>query len=410
MPAIHKLTDTLARSLSKPGRHGDGGNLYLHITPTGAKHWTFLYVDPRLNKRVELGLGGYPFVTLAQARAKAGQARALLAEIPARSPKEVWATMARESKLPTFGEFSEEFLTHMSSQWVPGHLATVRRHLLDNCKVLGAIRIDRANHANVFADVSAYAAQSPGSAPRMLGSISQLFDYAVACGHLPHGATNPANWTKETLKLLPKAAKKNHAAMPHAEVPAYVATLHAMRQKPDGTPYVPAFAMEFIILTGTRLTETSEAVWSEFDLINKVWNIPAERMKAGDPHIVPLTDAMIEILDAMRTIKTSGDFVFPSNAQGAPFNNKTFERLLEKTYTKTKLTTHGFRSSFSTWGHNINRTSHEIVERALAHKAGNKVSQAYWREAPVEAHRELFAAWCNYLAEKPANVVPLRAA
>src|SRR6516164_11236399 len=87
MPAIPKLTDTLARSLSKPGRHGDGGNLYLHITPTGAKHWTFLYVDPRLNKRVELGLGGYPFVTLAQARAKAGQARALLAEIPARSPK-----------------------------------------------------------------------------------------------------------------------------------------------------------------------------------------------------------------------------------------------------------------------------------------------------------------------------------
>jgi integrase len=370
----------------------------------------FLYVDPRLNKRVELGLGGFPFVSLTQARAKAAQARGFLNEMPPRSPKEVWATMTRESKLPTFSEFSEEFFAHMNSQWVAGHLETVRRHLLTHCKILAGIRIDRISHADVFNDVSAYATQSPGSAPRMLGSISQVIDFAVARGHLPHGSANPAKWTKETLKLLPKAVEKNHAAMAHAEVPGYVATLRAMRQKPDGTPYVPAYAMEFIILTGTRLSETSGAVWSEFDLTNKVWNIPAERMKAGDPHIVPLTDAMVDILDAMQAIKTS-EFVFPSNARGAPFNNKTFERLLEKTYTKTKLTTHGFRSAFSTWSHNINRTSHEIVERALAHKAGSKVSQTYWREQPVDEHRELFAAWNNYLADKPAtNVVPLRAA
>jgi integrase len=155
------------------------------------------------------------------------------------------------------------------------------------------------------------------------------------------------------------------------------------------------------------------AKWSEFDLAKREWFIPAERMLKGSAkvkmaHFIPLTEAMVEILTAMQAVRSS-DYVFPGSLHNRPLDAKNFERLLEDLGLKGKCTTHGFRQSFSNWGNNVNKTRYEIVERALSHKVGTKVGQAYWTQYPFGEHRALTEAWNAYLNAKPSNVVQLRA-
>jgi integrase len=271
-----------------------------------------------------------------------------------------------------------------------------------------------ATTENILNAILAYHKQAPASALRMRHSIEQVLTYAKSIGHITEATLNPARWPEHMENLLPKTPdSENHKSLHYADTPDFVAQLRAMRFV-GGKIYITAFAMEFVILTGTRLSETRLATWDgEFDLPNRLWTIPSDRMRKGSakikvPHYIPLTDAMVEIITAMQTVRSS-DYVFPGSLHNKPLDRKNFERLLKDAGLKGVASTHGFRQTFSNWGNNVNKTRYEIVERALSHKVGTKVGQAYWTEYPLAEHRALMEVWNGFLDAKPANVVQLRA-
>jgi integrase len=416
---INLLDNATVKNLTKPGRYADGGNLCLVVSSSGAKKWVFYYRDPltkdRLGngKRTELGLGGYPFVTLQQARIKANKARALLNEQPPRSPKLVWSEDRRVASIPSFAEEAETFLATMGSKWNARHRAQVRANLLTHCKPFADKRVDTVTTENILNAIMAYYKQAPASALRMRHSIEQVLAYAKSIGHITEATPNPARWGEHMQNLLPRTPdSQNHKSMSYADAPDFVARLRGMRFV-DGKINITAFAMELIIRAGTRLSEVRLAKWSEFNLAKKEWFIPAERMQKGSAkvkvaHFIPLASSMLEILNEMQAVRSS-DYVFPGSLHNKPLDRKNFERLLEDAGLKGVATVHGFRQSFSNWGNNIGKFRYEIVERALSHKVGTKVGQSYWTEYPFAEHRALTEAWNNHLDAKPANVVQLRA-
>lgn len=200
---------------------------------------------------------------------------------------------------------------------------------------------------------------------------------------------NPARWRGHLDHLLPKPAKLtrgHHAALPYADVPAFITSL----RERDGTA---ALALEFAILTAARSGEVMGARWAEMDLVAKVWTIPGNRMKAGREHRVPLSARALEIVTALAEAKT-GDFVFPGNKPDKPLSAMALEMVLRRM--KTDATVHGFRSSFRDWAGNETSFPREIAEQALAHVIGDKAEQAYRRGDALERRRELMQAWTSY--------------
>jgi integrase len=416
---INLLDNATVKNLTKPGRHADGGGLFLVVTPAGTKKFAFYYRDPTVKdrlgngKRTELGLGAYPWTGLQQARTRAAKARALLAERPARSPKSVWAEDKRLANIPTFEEEAEAFLAAQAGKCVPDHLAQVRSALLSHCAPIAGMRVDAITGADVIGVVCLRAKEAASTALRMRGWIEQVLDFAQAHGHIAAGMANPAKLTKVLKRALPEAPpSKHHLSMGYDDAPAFIRQLQAMRSV-DGKVNITAFAMELIIRAGCRLSEVRLATWSEFDIAKKEWLIPAERMLKGSAkvkvgHYVPLTESMVALLEAMQAVRCS-DYVFPGSLPNKPLDAKNFERLLEDAGLKGKCTTHGFRQTFSNWSNNVNKTRYEIVERALSHKVGTAVGQAYWTQYPRDEHRALTEAWNSHLDAKPANVTRLRA-
>jgi len=229
----------------------------------------------------------------------------------------------------------------------------------------------------------------PETASRLRGRIETVLDAAKAKGHIGRNEANPARWRGHLDKLLPRPSKLSrghHAAMPYADVPAFVAEI---RQRAA----TAARALEFCILTATRSSEALRAAWEEIDLDAKVWTIPAERMKAGRPHRVPLSGRAAEILKEMGAGR-SGDFVFPGQRPGRPLSNMALEMFLRRA--QSEYTTHGFRSSFRDWAGNETTFPRELAEHALAHVIGDKAEQAYRRSDALTRRRELMEAWARY--------------
>ena len=242
----------------------------------------------------------------------------------------------------------------------------------------------------------------PESASRLRGRVEAILDWATASG-LRHGDANPARWKGclEHLLAAPRKVKpKEHmAAMPYAEVRAFVARLRAEQG-------VSGRALEFLILTAARAGEVRGAVWSEFDLSHAVWEIPNHRMKAGKAHRVPLSSRCIEIL---RALPRQDDLVFPGRAGGMMADSNLAYCLRKLGH--GDVTVHGFRSSFRTWAAERTSFPHEIAELALAHSVGTAVVRAYKRTDLFDRRRELMQAWCDFLARPAAEtgmVVPMR--
>jgi integrase len=233
------------------------------------------------------------------------------------------------------------------------------------------------------------------------GRIERVLDAAKAKGL--RSGENPARWRGHLNNLLPKRQKLprgHHAAMPFADVPAFVADL---RQREA----VAALALEFTILTAGRSGEILGARWAEVDREAKVWTIPAERMKSGREHRVPLTARALEILDTVEKVRSS-DFVFPGRRRGRPLSPMSMTLLLRR-MNVTNATVHGFRSAFRDWCGERTTFPREIAEAALAHVVGDPTERAYRRSDALEKRRKLMEAWAGFLSAPKANgtVVPL---
>ena len=255
-------------------------------------------------------------------------------------------------------------------------------------------------------------AVKPETASRVRGRIEAVLDAATVRGY--REGPNPAQWKGNLGHILPARAKvrkvEHYAALPFDEIPAF---LTALRSR-EG---MAARALEFAILTAARTAEVLRATWGEINLGAQVWTIPAERMKAGREHRVPLSPAALTVLDTVRPLALMGDGepevaapIFPGPRRALPMSNMTLLMLLRR-MKRDDLTAHGFRSTFSDWAAERTAYPREVVEMALAHAIKNKVEAAYRRGDLFEKRRQLADAWARFCSTPipTGEVVQLRA-
>jgi integrase len=232
-------------------------------------------------------------------------------------------------------------------------------------------------------------ASRPTTANRVRGRIESVLDWATVRGH--RTGDNPARWKSHLDQVLPGrgqiAKVEHHPALPYSELSALTAAL-ALR------PGTAARALHFLILTAARTGEVIGARWSEVDLKNKVWTIPAGRMKMRREHRVPLSPAAVALLRSLPT-EDHNDFVFIGSGSGSGLSDMAMAAVLRR-MGHTSITVHGFRSTFRDWAAEVSAFPNHVVEMALAHAIGDKVEAAYRRGDLFEKRRKLMAAWAEF--------------
>lgn len=395
--ALNKLSARGVTAITKPGRHGDGGGLYLVVDKSGAKRWVFLY--RREGTLREMGLGGLKSVSLARARELAAEARVNLQA----GIDPITAKNNAPVAVPTFGEEADDFIEAMGPQFRNAkHLDQWKMTLKVYAAPLRSKRVDQIATADVLEVLKPIWLRKPETAARLRGRIERVLDAAKAKGH--RSGQNPALWRGHLDNLLPKRRKLSrghHAAMPYERVPAFFADLRARDA-------MAARALEFTILTAARTGETFGATWREIDLQAAIWTIPRERMKAGREHRVPLTPRVVEMLTELEELSTGAEaYVFPGQKKGRPLSVMSMDMILRRM--DIDFTVHGFRSSFRDWAGEETTFPREVAEAALAHVVGDETERAYRRGDALEKRRKLMIAWANYCEPKnPGNVVELK--
>ena len=398
---LNRFSAKEVERLKKPGRHSDGGGLYLSIDGDGRRRWVFMYV--RRGRRVELGLGGGRDLSLAVARTEATALRAALAN--GEDPKVV---RAKNDHIPTFGEYADAYVEAMQPSWRNDkHAAQWSMTLKTYAKPIRKQRVDEISTQDILDILQPLWKRVPETAMRLRGRIENVLDAAKAKGQ--RSGENPARWRGHLDQLLPKRqrlTRGHHVALPYDEVPTFMEELRTRTA-------VAARALEFTILTACRTSEVLGATWDDIDVEKKFWTIPPSRMKAAREHRVPLSRQSMEIIEAMRKIGTDGH-VFPSPKPSKPLSNmpnrplSTMSMAMLLRRMKVKVTVHGFRSSFRDWASETTGFPHEVCEMALAHTITNKAEAAYRRGDLFEKRRKLMAAWAGYCAmPKAAKVVQL---
>jgi integrase len=397
---LHKLSARTVAALTRPGRHSDGGGLYLFISRDSEalrRRWVFRFTWAARKAR-EMGLGGYPKISLAEARKLAAAARDEVAD--GRDP-----ILARDASLrasrgrKTFGECALAFIAAKQSEWRNArHRQQWRVTLETYCAPIWAMPVQDIGTEAVLAVLRPLWQSRTETASRLRGRIEAVLDAAKAQG-LRQGE-NPAAWRGHLSHILPrrqKLSRGHFAAMPYRDVPSFMA---ALREREA----IAGLALEFLILTATRSGETLGIRWPEIDLEEKVWTIPAARMKSGRSHRIPLSKRAIAILARLAEIKTGGH-VFSGQRPGKPLSSAGLEMVLRRMKVKG-ATVHGFRSSFRDWAGNETHFPRELAEAALAHVIGDKAEQAYRRSDALEKRRALMEAWAAY-CESRGNVISL---
>jgi integrase len=378
---LHKLSTKSVATLSAPGRHSDGGGLYLNISRSGARSWVFMWKIG--GKRREMGLGSIRDVPLAKARQRAADARQQLAD-----GKDPLAARDRP-RLVTFGEAADALIESMSPSWrSKKHHAQWNTSLAGYCADLRSMPVATVNTDDVLKILKPIWRAKPETASRLRGRIERVLDYARARGQ--RSGENPARWRGHLDAILPRSAKLtrgHHKAMSFEDVPEFLTVL---RHRGG----VTALALEFVILTAGRSNEVLGARWDEFDLSRRVWIVPAARMKAGREHRVPLSASAVAILNLLISVRDS-DFVFPGRKRGRPLSPMALVMVLRRM--KVNATVHGFRSAFRDWVGERSAFPRELAEAALAHLVGDAVERAYRRGDALEKRRELMEAWARFV-------------
>lgn len=385
--AINKLSAVQAAKIKEPGRHSDGGGLYLFVDQHGRRRWIFMYA--RNGKRTELGLGGGRDLSLAAARTEAAKLRELLAA--GNDPK---SNRAKSDQIPTFGVCADEYIEAMRPSWRNAkHAQQWTMTLTTYAKSIRGKPVNEVMTQDVLDVLQSLWKRTPETAERLRGRIENVLDAAKAKGF--RTGENPARWRGHLDQLLPKRqrlSRGHHAALNYDEIPGFMTDLRSRAA-------TAARALEFTILAAARSGEVLGARWGEIDLAKNVWTIPAERMKVGREHRVPLSARAQEILKALQ-VDDPGANVFPGPKPKKPLSGMAMSMLLRRM--KSEVTVHGFRSTFRDWASETTSYSHEVCEMALAHTIANKAEAAYRRGDLFQKRRNLMEAWADYCAQ-PAS-------
>lgn len=376
---------------------GGVAGLGLNVTQSGSRSWILRYQVAGIRK--DKGLGGYPDVTLAQAKELARAARIKLAQ----GVDPVCDGQAARRRLianqlsgMTFRDAAKQYIDAHEVSWRNDKHGQQWRNTIEtyaNPKI-GAVPVRDITLHQVMTVLEPIWTTKTETATRLRGRLESIIDWAIVKGYRVE--SNPARWKGLLDKLLPAPSKvaktDHHRALPYGQMPAFMASL----SKQSG---IGARALEFLILTASRSGEVRGAKWNEFDIKHGLWTIPAGRMKAEKEHRVPLSDAALAIVNAMKD-QAFCDYVFPSThskkslAEGAELSDMTLSALLRRM--KIAAVPHGFRSTFRDWCAEQTAYPNEVAEMALAHSIGNKVEAAYRRGDLFEKRRLLMQDWATF--------------
>ena len=406
---MSKLTVGKIKALAQPGLYNDSPTLYLAVSRTGSKSWIQrVVIDGR---RHDIGLGGWPLITLVEAREQANKNRKRirkgrdpLAEKrkkrKARKAKE--KRKAKRASVPTFREAADRMFdakrpslrTEKSARlWI----ATLERYAHP---VLGDMPVDKIGREDVLRVLTPIWTSKPPSARKLRQRIKATLAWAQAHGHVEHNIAGEA--IDGALPTMP-AVKSNLRALPYGEVAAALDSIEA-----SGASLSARLCFRFLVLTASRSGEARGATWAEIDLDARQWRIPGSRMKAGNEHRVPLCDAAIEVLEQAQSLPEGSGLIFPSpTKRAAPLSDMSLTKVLRTTGLAERATVHGFRSSFRDWCAETGKPR-EIAEAALAHTVKG-VEGAYFRSDLFERRRLLMDQWAEFATGKSAKVVELPA-
>ena len=388
-----RLTVAMVRSLSKPGRYGDGpsSTLYLNIAPGGSKSWVQRLVIA--GTRRDIGLGGFPLVTLAEARDQAFENRRL-----ARRGGDPLVEK-RRSRTPTFAEAAVKTYQTNRPRWRSRKTARIWLQQLERhaFPILADLPVDRIGREEVLRVLTPIWTKHPDIARKLRGRIRATLAWSQAHGYIENNVAGEA--IAGALPAMP-AVTEHYRALPFKEVPAVLEVVRA-----SGASTTSKLGFEFLVLTAARAGEVRGATWSEIDLEAREWRIPAARMKGGAEHRVPLSDAAVHVVDRVRPFRDGSDLLFPSASRpGRPLSDMTWTKLLRGQ--RIKAVPHGFRSSFRDWCAETGKPR-EVAEAALAHTVGG-VEGAYFRSDLFERRRQLMDGWAQFLSGTTARVVRMR--
>lgn len=380
--------------------YADGGGLYLQVSNAGSRSWIFRF---ELHGRErEMGLGPLHDVPLASARDKAAECRKLKRD--GIDPIETRSTQRKNAQLEaakaiTFKDAAEAYLKAFEGSWRNAKHSNQWRNTLASYAypVFGHLSVQGIDVTLIMKVLDPIWTTKNETASRVRGRMEAVLDWATARGY--RDGENPARWRGHLQNLLPQRSNirtiKHHAALPYAEVKIFVTDLRGQ----DGTA---ARALEFLILTAARTGEVIGARWEEVDIHEKVWIVPASRMKVKKAHRVPLSRGALAILENLQE-SAVGEFVFPGGKQGHPLSNMAMLELLKR-MGRGELTAHGFRSTFRDWV--AEQTAHpaELAEMALAHTVANKVEAAYRRGDMFDKRRVLMDEWAKYCGSQTSAI------
>lgn len=408
---INRLSIGEVKNKRKPGRYADGGGLWLQVTPRQGgdgvtKSWLFRFTSPKTGKQRQYGLGPFNAVSLAAAREAAQDARALVQSgidpIDQRKAQKA-EVKAKADRPETFRDFAEEFIRLNSDGWKNAKHRAQWGSTLETYAypVIGGLHVRDVTKQHILEILNPIWQGKTETARRVRSRIETVLDMAIAAD--ARETENPARLG--VLKfLLPNQGKRpqvqHHPAMPYAEIGAFIASL---RKRED----LSARALDLLILTGCRTSEVISACWDEID--GDIWTIPAERMKAGREHRVPLSADALAILKALPRIKKN-PYLFPGQRTKRPLSNMAMLKLMDR-MGFGEYTAHGFRSTFRDWAGEQTSYPREVAEAALAHGNPDKVEAAYQRGDFFDKRRKLMDAWAAYCAKVPragSNVTPIR--
>lgn len=407
MPRKAKELSALeVRNLTKPGLHFVGGvaGLALQVTETGAKSWILRAQVGK--RRRDMGLGGFPDVTLAQAREEARAARARIRAgvdpvEEARAARS--ALIAAQLSMLTFQQAAEAYIDAHKAGWKNEKhqkqwTSTLQAYVYPK---VGSVLVRDVELPQVLAVLEPIWKTKTETASRLRGRVESVLDWATARGY--REGLNPARWRGNLDKLLPRPSKvakvEHHSALPVSEVGAFMVALRSQ----EG---LGARALEFAILTAARSGEVRGATWDEIDLEEAVWAIPAARMKASREHRVPLSAAAVRLLKSLpRHADTQLVFV---GAKGGPLSDMTLSAVVRRM--GAPCVPHGFRSTFRDWAAERTSFPSEMAEMALAHTINNKVEAAYRRGDMFEKRRRMMSDWARFCSapEVKGAVLPLK--
>ena len=388
-----KLTAAKVRAITRTGLHGDGDTLYLSVSLGGTKSWIQrLTVNGRCR---DIGLGGFPLVSLADARDKAFDNRRC-----ARAGGDPLAEK-RRARVPTFREAALTVFEANKPRWrnkyhIKNWLPILERHAMPH---IGDMPVDRIGREDVLRILTPLWGTRIETARRVRQRVRTVLRWAQAHSFVTENVAGEG--IDGALPTMP-AVKEHFRALPYRDVPDALRIVEE-----SGASLAARLCFRFVVLTAARSGEVRGATWDEIDLDERLWTVPPSRMKAHVEHRVPLSDVALAVLEQARVLKDDSDLVFPSPRKpGQPLSDMAMTKLLRDVHLAARATVHGFRSSFRDWCAEMDKPR-ELAEAALAHTVGG-VEGAYFRSDLIERRRRLMEDWARYLTGARADVVQLR--